>query len=113
MTNFKEGFFGKFEEEKRNLYLVYGDTEELIKENVSLDEAFHEMNQYLDKVNFKSYYIRTWDASKGLENCMIMDFGSHYKFFHWADRPRKEPKPTYEQFAKTVNETLEDVREEG
>jgi hypothetical protein len=31
-----------------------------------------------------------------------MDFGSHYKFFHWADGPRKEPKPTYEQFAKTV-----------
>jgi hypothetical protein len=44
---------------------------------------------------------------------MIMDFGSHYKFFHWTDRPRKEPKPTYEQFAKTVNETLEDTREEG
>ena len=54
MSEFKEGFFGKFKDEKRNLYLVYGETDELIKTGVSLDEAFHEMNQYLDKVNFKS-----------------------------------------------------------
>lgn len=103
MTTFKEGFFGKFEDEKRNLYLVYGDTDELIKANISLDEAFHEMNQYLDGVNFKSYYVRTWDASKAHDRRMVMDFGSHYKFFHWANGPRiKEPRPTYEEFEKTV-----------
>ena len=103
MSEFKEGFFGKFKDEKRNLYLVYGDTDELIKAGVSLDEAFHEMNQYLDKVNFKSYYVRTWDGSKDFDRRMIMDFGSHYKFFHWANGPRiKESRPTYEEFEKVA-----------
>lgn len=102
MTTFKEGFIGKEKEEVRNLYLVYGDEEELVAVNVTRDEAFKEMNHYLDKVNFKSYYVRTWDGSQGTDDRrMIMDFGSHYKFFHWANqstkKTTKEPKLTYEE----------------
>lgn len=108
MTEFKEGFMGVEKEEVRNLYLVYGDTDELVAANVNLDKAFHEMNRYLDKVNFKSYYVRTWDASKDFDRRMVMDFGSHYKFFHWANGPRvkssKEPKLTYEQMEKNFIE---------
>lgn len=91
MTKFKEGYIGKEVEEKRNLYLISGETEELIATNLTLNEAFAEMNRYLDKVNFKSYYVRTWDGSQGADDRrMIMDFGSHYKFFHWANKSIKK-----------------------
>lgn len=100
----KEGYIGVFEKERRNLYLVYGDKDELIAANVNFDEACHAMNEYLNKVNFESYYIRTWDANKDFDRRMIMDFGSHYKFFHWANGPRikssKEPRLTYKQMEK-------------
>lgn len=114
MCKFKEGYIGQFEDEKRNLYLVYDDSEELIAAHISLEEAYREINRYLKKVNFRSYYLRSWDASKEHDRRMVMDFGSYYKFFHWANGPRikksvcKESKPTY----TTMTETLTSAEKE-
>lgn len=102
----KEGYINKFEDEKRNLYLYYSGASELVAENVTLDEAYHAMNTYLDKVNFKTYYTRAWDGSDETTSRMIMDFGSHFKFFHWADKPKGDLVPE-RAFHGTENRTLE------
>lgn len=108
----KEGYLGLLEDEKRNLYLYYSGASELVAENLTLNEALQRMNDYLDKVNFKTYYTRAWDGSDETTRRMILDFGSHFKFFHWATAPEGElvaerafhgtpsrtlePRPTYE-----------------
>lgn len=110
----KEGYLGLLEDEKRNLYLYYSGASELVAENLTLNEALQRMNDYLDKVNFKTYYTRAWDGSDETTRRMILDFGSHFKFFHWATGPEGdlvperafhgtpsrtlEPRPTYDDF---------------
>ena len=120
----KEGYINKFEDEKRNLYLYYSGASELVAENVTLDEAYRVMNTYLDKVNFKTYYTRAWDGSDEDTSRMIMDFGSHFKFFHWATMPEGElvaerafhgtpnrtlePRPTYETLKRIAELNKDD-----
>lgn len=67
--------------EKRNLYFIRSNGEyKLLAENVTNNQALMKINQFLDAHNFKSYYTRTWETTKGTE----FDVGSHTEFFLWG-----------------------------
>lgn len=51
--------------------------ERLIAEVATEEEAFKEINTFLNEHNFKSYYFRTWIA----QGRKCVDVGSHTEFF--------------------------------
>ena len=119
----KDGYLGVPEDERRNLYLYYSGASELVAENLTMTQLYDEINRYLDGVNFKSYYLRAWNGKDENKPKLIIDFGSHFKFFHWTNHPEgdlvperafhgpaygKEPKPTYETLKATIDKAIQD-----
>ena len=51
--------------------------ERLIAEPANREEVNKEINKFLEDHNFKSYYIRVWEA----DGRLILDVGSHTEFF--------------------------------
>ena len=51
--------------------------ENLIAECENIKECRKAIKTYLNKINFKSYYQRIW----GEDNNIIIDYGSHTKYF--------------------------------
>ena len=120
----KDGYLGVPEDERRNLYLYYSDASELVAENLTMTQLYDEINRYLDGVNFKSYYLRAWNGKDENKPKLIIDFGSHFKFFHWTNHPEgdlvperafhgpaygKEPKPTYETLKATIDTPIDEI----
>ena len=120
----KDGYLGVPEDERRNLYLYYSGASELVAENLTMTQLYDEINRYLDGVNFKSYYLRAWNGKDENKPKLIIDFGSHFKFFHWTNHPEgdlvperafhgpaygKEPKPTYETLKTTIDTPIDKV----
>ena len=120
----KDGYLGVPEDERRNLYLYYSGASELVAENLTMTQLYDEINRYLDGVNFKSYYLRAWNDKDENKPKLIIDFGSHFKFFHWTNHPEddlvperafhgpaygKEPKPTYETLKATIDTPIDKV----
>ena len=118
----KDGYLGVPEDERRNLYLYYSGASELVAENLTMTQLYDEINRYLDGVNFKSYYLRAWNGKDENKPKLIIDFGSHFKFFHWTNHPEgdlvperafhgpaygKEPKPTYETLKATIDTPID------
>ena len=69
--------------EKRNLYFIRSNGEyKLLAENVNNSQARMKINQFLDKHNFKSYYVRYWNTADGT----MYDVGSHTEFFLWGNK---------------------------
>lgn len=68
--------------EKRDLYFVCRDRgiDRLIAKNVTEDEAFKAMKQFMAERNYKHYYTRSWTDAMG---CKHYDVGSHTEFFEW------------------------------
>ena len=52
-------------------------SERVIAEVDNQDDAFNEINKFLDEHNFKSYYMRIWEK----DGCKYVDVGSHTEFF--------------------------------
>lgn len=68
--------------ERHNIYFINSkDEETLLKENVTFDECFVVIGEFLKEHNFKWYYTRTWGNEKGT----MFDVGSHTEFFLWGD----------------------------
>lgn len=109
MTKIKDGYISQFEDEKRNLYLFDGKESEVIEEHLSIEDALQAIGKYLKHFNIKSYYMRMWESST--RDRVIIDFGSYFKFFHWANAPislAKEPKLSIEQMAKNISDSLKE-----
>ena len=51
--------------------------ERLIAEPANREEVNKEINKFLEDHNFKSYYVRAWEA----DGRLILDVGSHTEFF--------------------------------
>lgn len=54
----------------------------LLTENVTEEDAYKTINDFMDEHNFKCYYIRTCKH----EDETILDVGSHTEFFIFKDR---------------------------
>lgn len=69
--------------EKHNLYFINSRNEyRLLKENVTWDEVFPLIAEFLKEHNFTHYYTRTWAIDEGV----MLDVGSHTEFFLWGGR---------------------------
>lgn len=55
----------------------YGE-ERLISEPKTVQECYLEINKFLDKHNFKSYYTRMWEENGRIK----LDVGSYSEFFY-------------------------------
>lgn len=66
--------------DRRDLYFVCRDRgiDRLIAKNVTEDEAFKVMKQFLAERNYKSYYTRSWGDPTGTKH---YDVGSYTEFF--------------------------------
>lgn len=51
---------------------------DFVYESEDKKEIFMELHKMLDKVNYKSYYTRSWKDENSIEH---LDFGSHTYFF--------------------------------
>lgn len=68
---------------KRNLYFQRANGEHrLLAIDVTEQEAFKEMNRFMDEHNFKSYYTRSWEE----DDVKIYDVGSWTEFFKWTKK---------------------------
>lgn len=43
------------------------------------ENVWRMINEYLDKINYKSYYLRRW---KEAGDITVIDYGSHTQFFY-------------------------------
>lgn len=57
------------------------NTTEKIGEFSSYEEIAKAADEYLEKIQYKSYYWRTW----GHDGEYWIDYGSHTKFFVWKE----------------------------
>ncbi len=72
--------------EIRNLYFKRSNGEHiLLAPNVTEREAIVEMQNFMHKNNFTSYYTRTWEE----DGVKWYDVGSWTEFFKWADKELK------------------------
>ena len=72
--------------EKRNLYFQRSNGEHrLLATDVTEDEAYKEMQKFMDDHNFKSYYTRKWEK----DGVMWYDCGSWTEFFKWTNKELK------------------------
>lgn len=60
-----------------NVYLMYGDTDEIIGSVNDAEEFFELLKEHMDKNNFKGYF-RVIGPTE--DNNYIIDYGSHTKF---------------------------------
>ena len=68
--------------EKRSLYFQRSNGEyRLLAENVTEDEAWTSMKDFMYEHNFKCYYIRRWETN----GIRWYDVGSHTEFFLWTN----------------------------
>lgn len=73
-------------DEIRNLYFQRSNGEHrLLATDVTEDEAFKEMQKFMDEHNFKSYYTRTWEE----DGVKWYDVGSWSEFFKWTNKELK------------------------
>lgn len=73
-------------EEKRNLYFQRSNGEHrLLATDVTEDEAYAEMQKFMDEHNFKSYYTRIWEVN----GVTTYDVGSWTEFFLWSNKELK------------------------
>ncbi len=72
--------------EKRNLYFQRSNGEHrLLATDVTEDEAYKEMQKFMDEHNFKSYYTRSWEVN-GIK---LYDVGSWTEYFKWTNKELK------------------------
>ncbi len=72
--------------EKRDLYFQNSRGEyRLLMKDVTEDEAWQEMQKFMDEHNFKSYYTRSWE----INGVTTYDVGSWTEFFLWSNRELK------------------------
>lgn len=62
----------------RRLVLYYNDEEQYIKDCISNEEVFKEINKFTNDNNYNCHYIRIWDE----DNRSVYDFGSWSDFFY-------------------------------
>lgn len=68
---------------RRDLYFINSrDQYRLLKKDVTWDEVFQIITEFLKEHNFAHYYTRTWMTDEGV----MLDVGSHTEFFLWGDR---------------------------
>ena len=73
-------------DEKRNLYFQRSNGEHrLLVTEVTENEAFKEVQKFLDEHNFKSYYTRNWEE----DGVKWYDVGSWSEFFKWTNKELK------------------------
>ena len=69
--------------ETRNLYFQRSNGEHrLLATDVTEEEAHKEMQKFMDKHNFKSYYTRSWEK----DGVKWYDVGSWSEFFKWTNK---------------------------
>ena len=69
--------------ETRNLYFQRSNGEHrLLVTDVTEEEAHKEMQKFMDKHNFKSYYTRSWEK----DGVKWYDVGSWSEFFKWTNK---------------------------
>lgn len=72
--------------EKRNLYFERSNGQHrLLATDVTEEEAYKEMQNFMDDHNFKSYYTRSWEE----DGVKTYDVGSWSEFFKWANKELK------------------------
>ena len=70
-------------DEIRNLYFQRSNGEHrLLTTDVTENEAFEEMQKFMDEHNFKSYYTRSWEE----DGVKWYDVGSWSEFFKWTNK---------------------------
>lgn len=70
-------------EEKRNLYFKRSNGEIiLLASNIGKEEVYQEIQKFLDKHHYKSYYTREWEC----DGVRHYDVGSHTEFFLWTNK---------------------------
>jgi hypothetical protein len=73
-------------DEKRNLYFQRSNGEHrLLATKITENEAFKEVQKFLDEHNFKSYYTRNWEE----DGVKWYDVGSWSEFFKWTNKELK------------------------
>ena len=73
-------------EDKRNLYFQRSNGEHrLLATDVTEDEAYREMQKFMDEHNFTSYYTRSWEK----DDIKTYDVGSWTEFFKWTSKELK------------------------
>lgn len=69
--------------EKRNLYFQRSNGEHLLlATDVTEEEAYKEMQKFMDEHNFKSYYTRSWQVN----DITTYDVGSWTEYFKWTKK---------------------------
>ena len=68
---------------RRNLYFQRSNGEHcLLATDVTEDEAYKEMEKFMDEHNFESYYTRSWEK----DGVKWYDVGSWTEFFKWTNK---------------------------
>lgn len=69
--------------ETRNLYFQRSHGEHrLLASDVTENEAYNEMQKFMDEHHFTSYYTRTWEV----DGVKWYDVGSWSEFFKWTNK---------------------------
>lgn len=72
--------------EKRSLYFQNSRGEyRLLMANVTEEEAWKEMQKFMNEHNFTSYYTRSWE----INGVKTYDVGSWTEFFLWSNKELK------------------------
>lgn len=73
-------------DEIRNLYFQRSNGEyRLLATDVTEEEAWKEMQKFMDEHSFKSYYTRCWEE----DGVKIYDVGSWSECFKWTNKELK------------------------
>lgn len=73
-------------DEIRNLYFQRSNGEHrLLATDVTENEAYKEMQKFMDERNFKSFYTRSWEK----DGIKWYDVGSWTEFFKWTSKELK------------------------
>ena len=69
--------------EIRNLYFQRSNGEHrLLATDVTEEEAYKEMDKFMDERNYESYYTRSWEK----DGVKWYDVGSWTEFFKWTNK---------------------------
>lgn len=72
--------------EKRNLYFQRSNGKHrILAIDVTEQEAYEEMQKFMDEHNFRSYYTRSWEE----DGVKTYDVGSWTEFFKWTNKELK------------------------
>ena len=72
--------------ETRNLYFQRSNGEHrLLATDITEEDAYKEMQKFMNKHKFKSYYTRSWEQ----DGVKTYDVGSWTEFFKWTNKELK------------------------